>query len=101
MTTDHKQDIQRWRLILGKAAEESLCEMGGCASGSLLSGEEAEIDEALGMIYSGEGEDELSKDEWESGTGPGPHGAMKGRQVPKVAKWLGQIRDFFPRTWSS
>jgi hypothetical protein len=97
MTTDHKQDIQRWRLILGKAAEESLCEMGGCAGGSLLSDEEAEIDEALGMIYSGEGEEELSKEEWESGTGPGPHGAAKGRQVPRVAKWLGQIRDFFPK----
>ena len=54
-----------------------------------------EIDGALGMIYSDD--EELTQDEWEN-AGPGtPGSAGKGRVAPKVAKWLGQIRDFFPK----
>src|SRR6516165_5174102 len=35
---------------------------------------------------------------WETGDmRAGPHGAVKGRTFPKVAKWLDQIRNFFPK----
>lgn len=85
------QNIARWRLILGKQAEEPLAKMGG---GAALSGDQAELDEALEAIYSG---DELEKDEWEADPADRPHGAVKGRTFPKVAKWLDQIRTFFPK----
>ena len=88
-------NLARWRLILGKSAEEPLQQMGNCTGQSILGGDQLELDEALEAIYSG---DELDKDEWESGDKRvGPHGAVKGRTFPKVAKWLDQIRNFFPK----
>jgi len=83
------EQLQRWRLILGKGAEQPLGEMGSCA----LTGEMGELDEALEAIYSS---DEITEDEWSAGSMPG-HGAIKGRVMPKVAKWLDQIRNFFPK----
>ena len=88
-------NLARWRLILGKQVEESMQQMGGCAGKAILGGDQLELDEALEAIYSG---DEIDKDEWESGDKRvGPHGAVKGRTFPKVAKWLDQIRNFFPK----
>jgi hypothetical protein len=84
------EQLLRWRLILGKGAEESLGQMGSCA----LTGELSELDEALEAIYSG---DEMEKADWSADPSHGPHGAVKGRTMPKVAKWLDQIRNFFPR----
>lgn len=86
------EQAARWRLILGKQAEESLCTMGGCG----LSVEQLEMDEALEAIYGGEQDEEISKDEWAHKT-IGPHGAAKGRVKPRVAKWLDQVRNFFPK----
>ena len=89
------QNLVRWRLILGKSAEEPLQQMANCVGQPILGGDQNELDEALEAIYSG---DEIDKDEWESGDKrTGPHGAVKGRTFPKVAKWLGQIRNFFPK----
>src|SRR5688500_224414 len=89
------QNLARWRLILGKSAEESLQQMGNCVGQSILGGDQAELDEALEAIYSG---DEIDKDEWARGDARGgAHGAVKGRTFPKVAKWLDQIRNFFPK----
>jgi hypothetical protein len=88
------QNLHRWRLILGKSAEESLQQMGKCAGQPILGGDQGELDEALEAIYSG---DELDKDEWESGDKRVGHGPVKGRTFPKVAKWLDQIRNFFPK----
>src|SRR5215468_6606457 len=89
------QNLARWRLILGKSAEEPLQRMGNCVGQPILGGDQNELDEALEAIYSGH---EIDKDEWESGDKRvGPHGAVKGRTFPKVAKWLDQIRNFFPR----
>ena len=88
-------NLARWRLILGKSAEEPLQQMGNCTGQSILGGDQLGLDEALEAIYSG---DELDKDEWETGDKRvGPHGAVKGRTFPKVAKWLDQIRNFFPK----
>src|SRR5687767_13874009 len=87
-------NLARWRLILGKSAEEPLQQMGNCQGQSILSGDQGELDEALEAIYSG---DELDKDEWASGDKRVGHGPVKGRTFPKVAKWLDQIRNFFPK----
>src|SRR6516165_3375010 len=89
------QNLARWRLILGKSAEEPLQQMGNCVGQPILGGDQNELDEALEAIYSG---DEIDRDEWETGDKRvGPHGAVKGRTFPKVAKWLDQIRNFFPK----
>ena len=49
------------------------------------------IDLVLHPWHSG---DEIDQDEWASGDKRvGPHGAVKGRTFPKVAKWLDQIRN--------
>ena len=54
----HEQ-LQRWRLILGKSAEEELrpCALraGWLREGCLLTGDLEAIDEALELVYSGEG----------------------------------------------
>src|SRR5436305_3838487 len=85
------ENLSRWRLILGKSAEESLQQMGGCVGQPILGGDQAELDEALEAIYAG---DEIEREEWEATPG---HGAVKGRTFPRVAKWLDQIRSFFPK----
>lgn len=84
-------NLARWRLILGKAAEDSLQQMGGCVGTPILGGDQGELDEALEAIYSGE---ELEREEWE---GPAKVGPVKSRSFPRVAKWLDQIRTFFPK----
>lgn len=86
------EQAARWRLILGKQAEESLGSMGGCT----LSADQLEMDEALEAIYGGEQDEEISQDEWKHKT-VGPHGSAKGRVKPRVAKWLDQVRNFFPK----
>jgi hypothetical protein len=91
MTID-PQNLTRWRLILGKSAEEPLRQM-GLSRESILSGDQRELDEALEAIYS----DEIDRDEWESPTEGRRHGGVKGRTFPRVAKWLDQIRTFFPK----
>lgn len=93
MTIDPTQ-LARWRLILGRSAEESLQKMGGRVGQPILGSDQGELDEALEAVYAG---DEINRDEWEAGPGPGPHGSGKGRSAPRVARWLDQIRNFFPK----
>ena len=89
------EQLKRWRLILGKDAQESLAGMS--PSGCVLSAEQLEMDEALGAIYASESEQEISRKEWEASAEGRPHGAVKGRSMPRVARWLDQIRNFFPK----
>src|ERR1017187_467052 len=79
--------IERFRLILGKTAEESLCQMRG-TSGSILGAADIEIDAALDQIYSEEDERPEEKGERQAGLG---------RSALRLAKWLGDIRSYFPR----
>src|ERR1044071_7133451 len=84
-TADPEQ-IKRWRLILGQHAQESLAQMGG-AGGCQLSPDQVAMDEALAAIY-----DETS--------GEHPRGRVQrsaglGPSAPKLAKWLGDIRNYF------
>src|SRR5262249_38077756 len=102
MSTDR---LTRWRLLLGKTAEEDLRQM-GCKAGLLapgqagLGGDLAALDEAMEMAYpcEGEGSDshELSKEEWEAPTRGRKHAYARGRSMPRVARWLDDIRKFFP-----
>ncbi|MBF6228111.1 VWA domain-containing protein [Nocardia abscessus] len=70
---------RRWRLVLGAAAEEGL--------GGLGSGADAAMDRALSALYNTDDE-----------TSPGKRtGGLQG-SAPRVARWLGDIRSYFPAT---
>jgi hypothetical protein len=64
--------LKRWRLVLGGAAEE--------ATGAALGGAEAGMDGVLSALYDGD---------QQRATG-------MGASSPKVARWLGDIRTYFP-----
>lgn len=66
--------LRRWRLVLGEAAQES------CASA--LSAQDIRIDQALTALYDADS----------SGGLRGGSGASS----PRVARWLGDIRQYFP-----
>jgi hypothetical protein len=81
-----QEQIKRWRLILGKHAQESLAQMGG-DGGCELSGEQIGMDEALAAIYDeSEGEGQGRGGKRSAGLGP---------SAPNLAKWLGDIRHYF------
>ncbi|MEW9529832.1 VWA domain-containing protein [Microbispora sp. NPDC049125] len=61
---------RRWRLALG-----------GAAAGQ-LEGADARMDAALAALYDGKGD----------------RGAGLGASAPRVARWLGDIREYFPST---
>ncbi|MFJ7959351.1 VWA domain-containing protein [Streptomyces sp. NPDC096319] len=69
--------LRRWRLVLG----------GGDADGTgrALGGADAAMDGALGALYDRKGED-------------GQRSAGLGASAPSVARWLGDIRTYFPST---
>ena len=76
------EQLKRWRMILGKQAQESLASMnaGGCS----LSSDQQLMDEALAAIYDETGDDADSSRQ--AGNGP---------SAPRLAKWLGDIRTYF------
>ncbi len=78
----------RWRLVLGKAADEGLCQLAGCGGGGLLAGDLANLDGALGFIYGGAEEGQ------ESGQSK-KRSAGLDKSAPRLAKWLGDIRGYF------
>lgn len=77
---ENLERLKRWRLVLG----------GGSADGTgcTLSGNEARMDTALARLY-GDGEG----DEGDAGKRGG-----LGKSRPSVARWLGDIREFFPKS---
>jgi hypothetical protein len=77
------QELQRWRLILGKDSQESLGGLSG--QGLQLSADQMLIDEALAAIY----------DETDEPGGRGQRSAGLGGSAPRLAKWLGDIRTYF------
>lgn len=72
--------LKRWRLVLG----------GGSADGTgcTLSGNEARMDTALARLY-GDGEGDEGDASKRGGLG---------KSRPSVARWLGDIREFFPKS---
>ncbi|MDF3057877.1 MAG: hypothetical protein K0R17_2092 [Rariglobus sp.] len=76
--TLNAEETRRWRLVLGEQSAESL-EVD-------LSGEDARMDDALGALY-------------EAGAAGGETQSQRGglgASAPRVARWLGDIRRFFP-----
>jgi len=69
--------LQRWRMVLGSEAENSC----GAAEGGLR-----EIELALAALYEPDGAGGLSR---------GGRGG-RGDSRPNVARWLGDIRNYFP-----
>jgi hypothetical protein len=81
MSIDEKKRMARWRLVLGKGAEEI------CGS---LSGEMAEMEGALGFLYDreyGQGRNIRSEDRT---------GGI-GDSVLSVPDWINQIHQLFPQ----
>ena len=75
--------MRRWRLVLG----------GGDADGTgeSLSPADAGMDAALAALYGGS-----SGEASEEGSSAGGRGGDLGASAPRVARWLGDIRRYFP-----
>lgn len=72
---------RRWRLILGGAVDGSGA--GGAEAGSSLGTADQAIDQTLSALYDGDRD------------GSDRRGGLSGSS-PKVARWLGDIRRYFP-----
>jgi hypothetical protein len=75
--------LRRWRLVLG----------GGDADGTgvELGGDDVRIDAAMAAVYDHDGGRTRA-----SGRSAGRSGGL-GRSAPRVARWLGDIRTYFPQ----
>ncbi len=71
--------LRRWRLVLGGQAE------GSCGA---LTGVPAEMDQALAALYDSDAAGHLG--------GSGTRRGGRGGSSPSVARWLGDIRRYFP-----
>jgi Mg-chelatase subunit ChlD len=76
-TTFNLTRLRRWRLVLGSEAESS------CGS---LQGDAAAMDRALAALYEPDGAQGLNA----------KRSAGRGGSAPNVARWLGDIRQYFP-----
>lgn len=81
MNLSETERLRRWRLVLGSPAENSCGGLGGA---------DARMDGACNALYGqGEGDGESESKQRSAGLGA---------SAPKVARWLGDIREFFPQT---
>lgn len=80
-----RERLRRWRLVLGGPADEAL----GAAQGR-----DAAMDAALSALYDSGGDSGGRADE---GDRPARSAGL-GSSAPKVARWLGDIREYFPST---
>ncbi|MEV0291644.1 MULTISPECIES: VWA domain-containing protein [unclassified Kribbella] len=78
MTDDER--MRRWRLVLGSEAEEEI--------GTTLSAEDRSVDAAMAALY----------DTTPGESGGNQRAAGLGSSAPRVARWLGDIRRYFPST---
>ncbi|PRX96299.1 VWA domain-containing protein [Allonocardiopsis opalescens] len=79
MTVTEDERMRRWRLVLGGGAADGT----GCG----LAGADAQMDAALGALYDSGGD---------GAGGSGARSAGLGTSAPRVARWLGDIRSYFP-----
>ena len=79
--------LQRWRLVLGEQAKDSC--------GQPTTAQEA-IERALAALYDPDGPNGLNNRSRQTGAGAGPRSAGRGQSAPTVARWLGDIRTYFP-----
>src|SRR5687768_11952431 len=83
MTDDDAERLRRWRLALGGAPEAE-------GTGHQLSGADVAVDAALAALYDSEPAS--------SGERGSARGAGLNASAPRVARWLGDIRRYFPST---
>ncbi|MCZ2523613.1 VWA domain-containing protein [Streptomyces sp. NPDC059506] len=81
MSTDTDERLRRWRLVLGGGAEAD-------GTGVALHGRDADMDRTLAALYGGDGRG--------TGGAGGRREAGLGGSAPRVARWLGDIREYFP-----
>ena len=74
--------LRRWRLVLGGGEADG--------TGRGLGGDDLRIDAAMAAVYDHDG------DRRQGGRGSGHSGGL-GRSAPRVARWLGDIRTYFPK----
>ncbi|WP_327067317.1 VWA domain-containing protein [Kitasatospora sp. NBC_01302] len=77
-----QERLRRWRLVLGG-------EPWGAARGGRLTGRDASIDRVLTALYRG------APDQADGARTPGRSAGLGG-SAPQVARWLGDIRRYFP-----
>lgn len=82
------EQLQRWRLILGRNGEDGACSGQMLGQDLGLSADQLAMDEALSVIY-----DETGAQG--SGGSGGARNAGSGPSAPRLAKWLGDIRTYF------
>jgi Mg-chelatase subunit ChlD len=75
-TIDNTERLRRWRLLLGGGAADGV--------GVTLSGRDALMDKAMAALYDA------------AGAGPGGRKGGLGASAPTAARWLGDIREYFP-----
>jgi Mg-chelatase subunit ChlD len=84
--TSPAERLRRWRLLLGTPAEQGL---GFGQQGQSLSGPDQGIDAALSALYDATPDGPRK---------PAGRSAGLGASAPSVARWLGDIRSYFPST---
>lgn len=83
--------LRRWRMVLGGGE--------GDGTGCSLTGRDAAMDRTLEALYGGRGGGPGSGTGTAAGRGRGGGGqrsAGLGGSAPQVARWLGDIREYFP-----
>ncbi|MFJ2186850.1 VWA domain-containing protein [Kitasatospora sp. NPDC087861] len=83
MATTTDERLRRWRLVLGGEAD---------GTGCTLRGRDAAMDGALAALYRG------APEEGGRAARGGRRSAGLGGSAPQVARWLGDIREYFPST---
>lgn len=78
--SSEQERLRRWRLVLGGESD---------GTGCTLTGRDAAMDGALAALYRG-------ADAAEPTGRSGSRSAGLGGSAPKVARWLGDIREYFP-----
>jgi len=74
--------LRRWRMVLGGGDADG--------TGATLGGDDVRVDAAMGAVYDNTG------DQRQRGRSSGRSGGL-GRSAPRVARWLGDIRTYFPK----
>jgi Mg-chelatase subunit ChlD len=80
---DEAERLRRWRLLLGADADAGL-------GGDGLGAGDGAIDAALAALYDAGGRPNAG------GRGAGPRAGNLAASAPTVARWLGDIRTYFP-----
>ncbi|EFE77018.1 VWA domain-containing protein [Streptomyces sp. SID5466] len=81
-TPPDAERLWRWRMVLGADSADS--------TDRALTGQDAAMDSALNALYGGGGGKKPN------GRGTGGRSAGLGASAPSVARWLGDIRTYFP-----